>query len=85
MRTTVNIAPDLLERLRGLASERRTTLSAVVNDALRRGMDGEAVARPYRVAPRRLGLRPGIDLTKATALAASLEDDAIVDKLELRK
>lgn len=85
MRTTVNIAPDLLERLRGIARDRGTTLSDVVNDALRVGVQGNVAARPYRLEPRSLGLKPGIDLTKATALAAQMEDDAIVAKLELRK
>jgi hypothetical protein len=34
---------------------------------------------------RSLGLQPGIDLTKALRLAAELEDEATVRKLELCK
>jgi hypothetical protein len=86
MRTTINLAPDLLARLRSLAREREATLSEVVNDTLREGLDpGRGGARRYRVPTRPLGLRPGIDLTRATALAAAMEDDELARKLELRK
>lgn len=86
MRTTINLAPDLLARLRSLARERETTLSEIVNTTLRQGLEpGRSEARRYRMPSRRLGLRPGFDLTKATSLAASMEDDELARKLELRK
>ncbi len=43
-------------------------------------------ARPYRLKPASLGgVLPGLDLTKALQVAASLEDEEIARKLELRK
>jgi hypothetical protein len=40
----------------------------------------------YRVSPASMGEpRPGVDLTKALALADRLEDDAVALKLEARK
>lgn len=86
MRTTVDLAPDLLTTLRSLAQERGTTLTEVVNVTLRSGLrDESAPAAPYRVPTRPLSLRPGIDLEHALAVAAALEDDELVRRLELRK
>jgi len=74
-------------RLRALARERGISFKAAVNSVLRRGLseEGEGSARPFRVKPRRLNLRPGLDLDKALALAAQLEDEETIRKLELRK
>jgi hypothetical protein len=86
VRTTVSIDPDLAATLRRQAQERGITFKEALNVALRAGLDTEAsTARPYRLRPRRLGLRPGIDLDKALRLAAALEDEETIRKLELRK
>jgi hypothetical protein len=72
MRTTINLPDDLLTRLRRLAAESGTTLTAVIEDALR-----EALARrkrPARLRRLRLptfgreGLQPGVDLDDSAAL-----------------
>jgi len=86
MRTTVDLDPDVDARLRALARERGVPLRVVINDALRQGVgsahgDGGA----YRLPTRALGVRPGVDLDKALALAGQQEDDEIARKLELRK
>lgn len=71
MRTTVDLAPDLLATLRTLARERDTTLTDVVNETLRSGLSGpSAPATPYRVPTHPLSLRPGLDLEHALAVAA---------------
>lgn len=86
MRTTVSIDPDLAAKLRRIAQERGISFKEALNTVLRDGMGAErGPARPYRLRPRRLGLRPGIDLDKALRLAAELEDEETVRKLELRK
>lgn len=87
MRTTLDLDPDLDARLRALARERGVPLRVVVNDALRAGLHPSAggEAPPYVLPSRRLGLRPGINVDKALALASELEDEEIVRKLELRK
>lgn len=87
VRTTVDIDPDVDARLRALARERGVPLRVVINDALRAGLHPAANSetRPYVLPSRRLGLRPGIDVDKALALAGELEDEETLRKLELRK
>jgi hypothetical protein len=79
MRTTIDLDPDVDARLRALARERGVPLRVVINDALRAGVGNAAEVTPSR----RLGFRPEIDLDKALTLAAELEDEDILHKLEL--
>lgn len=85
MRTTVDIDADLAARLKKIAHERRITFREALNSALRAGITGSRPARRYRTPARRLGLKPGIDLNKALSVAAGLEDEELIRKLELRK
>jgi len=87
MRTTVTLDPDLAAKLRALARERGVSFKEVLNSALRQGLTPVAAGseRPYRLASRRLGLRPGVDLEHALRLAADVEDAETIRKLELRK
>jgi hypothetical protein len=86
MRTTVTLDPDVATRLRRLAKDSDISFKEAVNSTLRRGFDAERMpADPYTLPTYDLGLRPGIDLAKAAALAADLEDDNTLAKLELRK
>ena len=87
MRTTVTLDPDLEAKLRALARERGISFKQALNSTLRRGFDAGSSRsrRPYRLASRRLGLRPGIDLDHALRLAGEFEDVETIRKLELRK
>lgn len=85
MRTTVRIDPDLAQRLRKIARERGISFREALNGALRSGLGRTNRPRPYRTPARALGLRPGIDLDKALRLAADLEDEETIRRLELRK
>lgn len=86
MRTTLTLDADVADRLRALARERGLPFKQVVNAVLRRGLhDGPGAAPTFRVEARPLGLRPGVDLDRALDLAARLEDEETVRKLELRK
>lgn len=86
MRTTVTLEPDVAARLQKLASERGTSFKATLNATLRAGLDaGSVSAKPYREQTHELGIQPGVDLTKALRLAAELEDEETLRKLELRK
>ena len=87
MRTTVTLDPDLAAKLRALAHERGVSFTEILNATLRRGLTSgtDRKRRPYRLATRRLGLRPGIDLEHALRVAAEFEDAETIRKLELRK
>ena len=86
MRTTVTLDPDVAAKLKAEARERGVSFKEVLNTSVRRGFEsGGGERQPYRVNPRRLGARPGVDLDKALALAGELEDAEIVRKLALRK
>ena len=86
MRTTVTLEPDLAARLKELARERRVSFKEAINATLRAGLEpGGDQHAPYREQTHQLGLRRGIDLTKALRLAAELDDDETIRKLELRK
>lgn len=81
----MTIDADLAAKLRRIARERGISFKDALNTMLRAGLGGQATARRYRFQPRHMRLRPGINLDKALQLAASLEDEEIVRKLELRK
>ena len=54
----------------------------MINEAIRAGLAEPPDARPFRVEARPLGLRAGIDLTKANTLAAQLENDELIDRMK---
>jgi hypothetical protein len=86
VRTTITLEPDIAARLRRLSVERGQSFKTTVNEALRAGLDvGRGQGRRYEEVARDLGVRPGIDLTRASELASDLEDEATIRKLELRK
>ena len=86
MRTTVTLDPDVAAKLRQEARERGISFKEALNSSVRRGFTaGEASSRAYQVPAKRLGARPGVDLDRALALAAGLEDAEVVRKLSLRK
>jgi hypothetical protein len=85
MRTTVTLDPDLAVKLRALARERGVSFKEALNAALRLGLSTGPEKRPYRLASKAMGLRPGINLDHALRLAAELEDEETIRKLELRK
>ena len=88
MRTTLRLDDDLLRELKRRAQAQRTTLTVLVNRLLRRSLQGRDDARGarrrYRERTASLG-RPALDLDKALALAAALEDDEILEKKARRK
>ena len=77
---------DVAAALNRVAGERGVSFKEALNAAVRAGLRSVAFpARRYRMPGRPLGLRPGVDLTKALQLASALEDEELVHKLELRK
>lgn len=79
MRTTITLDPDSRLLVERLMAERGLSFKAAVNEAIRRGLAPEPVVSRRTVA-RDLG-GPRVDVTKALALAAELEDEALVRRL----
>ncbi len=88
MRTTLTIDEQVGAALQETARRMGKPYKAVVNEALRLGLHAMAhpSARPYHLVPSALGgVRTGLNLDKALAIADALENDAIAQKLMLRK
>jgi hypothetical protein len=74
MKTTIDIADPLLRRAKQLAASRRTTLKAIIEEALRAALEREARAR--RPEPLRThtvggrGLQPGLSWNDWNTLRA---------------
>lgn len=86
MRTTVTLDPDVAAKLRQLTRERGISFKEALNSSVRQGL-AEAMRKPspYRVKPRNLGAKRGLNLDQALGIAARLEDEETVRKLALRK
>jgi hypothetical protein len=86
MRTTVTLDPDVEARLRQVMRERDLSFKEALNTAIRMGLQAHrAGPKPFKQRTYPMGLREGVNLTKALQLAADLEDEAIIRKMELRK
>ncbi len=84
MRTTLTLDDDVDGLLRRAVAEGRGSFRTVVNAALRAGLGTTTPTRRYSVTPVDMGV-PVVDVTHALRLAADLEDDEIVRKLERRR
>ena len=88
MRTTVRLDDDLLRELREQARREGTSLARLINRVLREGIAAMRQpgkrASPYRQKTSSMG-KPKVNLDKAVALAASLEDEEVCRKLARRK
>jgi hypothetical protein len=82
MRPTVTLDPDVEALVRKAMRERGEPFKQVLNTAIRDGLGGNPLKRrkPFKQATVHMG-KPLVDLTKALALAAELEDEEIVAKM----
>ena len=89
MRTTLTIEDGIAAQLREIAHRSGKSFKAVVNDALRAGIDNTRVVdgrKPCRIEPVAMGTVAGpYDLDKALQLADRFEDEGIAHKLRLGK
>lgn len=86
MRTTVTLDPDVAKQVQDRMRERGATFKATVNSILRSGLRADAPSTvTYEIPVFESAIRPGVDLDKALALAAAMEDDEILRKLDTGK
>ena len=78
LRTTLDIDDELLRAAKVYAADRRTTLRAIVEQALRAFLAGPARERsdpPPIPVCRGRGVRPGVDLTDSAALEGTMDTE----------
>lgn len=88
MRTTIDIDPHLLKRLRAEAQRKGVSFKEMLTTILRRGLG--APEKPSRSRYRCPTFAMGVpaktfNLDKALAITGALEDEETVRKLALRK
>lgn len=86
MRTTVTLKNDLAKELRDKAHREHRSFKEVINETLQAGLHAQpAKSRKKIVLPTYNMGPPKVDLTKALAIAAEMEDEEIMRKLALGK
>ena len=83
MRTTITLTPEADALVRKVMRERGLSFKDAVNAAIVEGLAPRASVH-FQTPTRNLG-RARVPLDKALAVAASLEDDALMGKQELGK
>ncbi len=82
MRTTIRIDDELYRQVKAMAARSGRTVAAVLEDAVRRGLN-PSEPRPagrYAVRPTgRGGLRSGVDLSSNAAVAEAMDEGASID------
>ena len=78
MRTTITIDNDVLERARAISAKLRTPFKAVINEALRVGLDHverPAKRRRYQTKPHAMSIKSGRNLDNIQELLAQIEGE----------
>ncbi len=84
MRTTIRIDDELYREVKTQAARSGRTVAAVLEDAVRRGLNPseQRVAGRYVVRTTgRGGLRPGVDLSSNSAVAEAVDEGESLDAL----
>ena len=84
MRTTVRLPDDLLRRAKKTARERKTTLTALMEEGLNRVLVAPAKKKKFRlprISSKTGGVQPGIDLVKTSEILELLDSDLPFEKL----
>lgn len=79
MRTTITLDADVHRLLQQVAHKRKRPFKQVLNEVVRSSLGGASMGKPFAQPVYSSG-RSRIDLTKALALAADLEDQEILVK-----
>ncbi|MFP5487430.1 MAG: antitoxin [Acidimicrobiia bacterium] len=80
MRTTVTLDPDTERIVRQRMREQKVSFKQALNDAIRDGAAGRPDVE-FSTATVSMG-RPTVNLDRALQIAAELEDDALIARLQ---
>lgn len=81
MRTTVTLDADVEQIIRRRMREKGVSFKQALNDSVREGAAGARSPRSFTSPVFNMGT-PSVPLTKALHLAAQLEDEGIIGKME---
>ncbi|CAM3383195.1 antitoxin [Mycobacterium intermedium] len=84
MRTTIRIDDELYREVKVQAARSGRTVAAVLEDAVRRGLNQSQQHAGDRYTIRTTGnggLRPGVDLSSNSAVAEAIDEGTSVDAL----
>jgi hypothetical protein len=84
VRTTVTLEPDTDAIVRRLMRDRRLSFKQALNEAIRAGVRRPGPRHEFRTRTFDMG-QAAVPLDKALRLAADLEDEELVRKLDARK
>jgi len=74
VRTTLTLDDDVAAKLKAAVRRSGKPFRDVVNETLRRGLTVPRAARaPFRIQPRSLGVRPGIQIDNVGDLLEQIE------------
>ena len=82
MRTTVTLDPDVDRLLKEEMRRSGTTFRQALNQVIRRALAGNVATehRPFKLRPKRLSLRPGLDPAMLQHLEEDLEIESFIKK-----
>jgi hypothetical protein len=75
MRTTVTLDSDVAAKARDAVSKTGRSFEAVINDALRIGLERMALPRQFRTEPIAIGLRKGLSYDNIEELISAAEGE----------
>jgi hypothetical protein len=84
VRTTVTLDPDVEALVRKAMRERAVPFKVALNDAIRAGLTAANRRPTQRTRTFRMGFEPALPWAKALRMAAELEDEELVRRLETR-
>jgi hypothetical protein len=85
VRTTISFDPQVLRSAKVVAAARGTSLSEIVEEAVREKLqqpNRASLYRPPLTSQKTGGLRPGIDVNKTSELMALMDEWDAVDRRE---
>jgi len=72
-RTTLTLEDDVAAEIQREVRRTGRSIKAVVNDALRQGLEQPSNPAPFRVTPYDLGMRPGVEIDDIEGLLDRLD------------
>ncbi|MHB2023359.1 MAG: antitoxin [Mycobacteriales bacterium] len=84
MRTTITLEPDTAALVQSYMRNRGRTFKQAVNELIRASAVRDQPRAPFRTATAELG-QPSVNLDRALALAAELEDEELLRKSRIGK